>query len=60
MSFTRQLASVVAVAVFSSAQADIINVGRGDSIQDAIDASMDGDEIVVATLKVFVARPAGK
>ena len=35
MSFTRQLASVVAVAVFSSAQ-DIINVGPGDSIQNAI------------------------
>ncbi len=48
MSFTRQLASVVAVAVFSSAHADIINVGPGDSIQDAIDAAMDGDEIVVA------------
>ncbi len=62
MSFTRQLASVVAVAVFLSAQADIINVdvncpGPGDgselnpycSIQTAIDnAAMEGDEIVVA------------
>ena len=48
MSFTRQLASVFAVAMFSSAQADVINVGPGDSIQDAINAAMDGDEIVVA------------
>ena len=48
MSFTRQLACVVAVVVFSSDQADISNVGPGDSIQDAIDAAMDGDEIVVA------------
>ncbi len=48
MSFNRRLASVVAVAAFSSAQADIINVGPGDSIQDAIDVAMDGDEIIVA------------
>ncbi len=39
---------VVAALAFSSAQADIINVGPGDSIQDAIVAAMDGDEIVVA------------
>ena len=48
MSFTRSLAGVLAVAVFSSAQADIINVGPGDAIQDAIDAAKDGDEIIVA------------
>ncbi len=48
MSYLRQLACVFAVAVFSSARAVIINVGPGDSIQDAINAAMDGDEIVVA------------
>ncbi len=55
MSFTRNLASVFAVVVFSSAQADIINVGPGDSIQDAIVAAMDGDEIVVAPSTYFEA-----
>ncbi len=39
---------LVALLAVSSAQADIINVGPGDSIQDAIVAAMDGDEIVVA------------
>ena len=42
----RQIVAVV--GLFSSAQADIINVGPGDSIQDAIVAAVDGDEIVVA------------
>ena len=32
----------------TTASADIINVGPGDSIQAAIDAAVDGDEIVVA------------
>ncbi len=32
----------------ASGSADIINVGPGDSIQAAIDAAVDGDEIVVA------------
>ena len=63
MSFTRQLASVVAVALFSSAQAGfVIHVdvgncpGPGDgseldpycSIQTAIDNAADTDEIIVA------------
>ncbi len=62
MSFTRQLACVFAVAVFSSAQADTIYVdddncpvrGSGTladpfcSIQDAINNAVDADEIVVA------------
>ena len=48
MSFIRPLAVVLAVAVFTTARADIINVGPGDSIQDAIDIALAGDEIVVA------------
>ncbi len=44
----RQIVIVAVVGLFSSAQADIINVGPGDSIQDAINAAMDGDELVVA------------
>ena len=39
---------LVALLAVSSAQADIINVGPGDSIQAAIVAAVDGDEIVVA------------
>ena len=39
---------LVALLAVSSAQADIINVGPGDSIQTAIDNAVDGDEIVVA------------
>ncbi len=31
-----------------NAAAGIINVGSGDSIQAAIDAAVDGDEIIVA------------
>jgi hypothetical protein len=45
-----KLSSIVAVAAMfsSAAHAVIINVSPGDSIQTAIDAAADGDEIVVA------------
>lgn len=43
-----RLSIVAAFGLLSPAQAGIINVGPGDSIQDAIDAAVDGDEIVVA------------
>ncbi len=51
---TRHTAAVtvlLAAAVVPAANADIIYVGPGDSIQRAIDAAMDGDEIVVALLE---------
>ena len=40
--------ALVALLAVSTAQADTINVGPGDSIQTAIDNAVDGDEIVVA------------
>ncbi len=43
-----KLLAAVTVLAVSTAQADTINVGPGDSIQDAIVAAMDGDEIVVS------------
>ncbi len=43
----RSALAVVAVTMGGTAVADIINVGPGDSIQAAIDAAVDGDEIVV-------------
>ncbi len=48
MSHSRLITVIAALAVSSVVLADIINVGPGDSIQDAIDAAMDGDEIIVA------------
>ncbi len=48
---TQHIAAVtvlLAAAVVPVANADIINVGPGDSIQDAINAAMNSDEIVVA------------
>ena len=44
----RQIVIVAVVGLFSSAQADTINVGPGDSIQAAIIAAVDGDEIAGA------------
>ena len=42
------LGLAAAAVLASSSYAAIINVGPGDSIQAAIDAAEDGDEIVVA------------
>ena len=39
---------LVALLAVSTAQADVINVGPGDSIQTATDTAVDTDEIVVA------------
>ena len=39
---------VLVALLFSSAQADTINVGPGDSIQTAIDNAVDADAIIVA------------
>ncbi len=44
----RSALAVVVVTMGGTAVADIINVGPGDSIQAAIDAAVDGDEIIVA------------
>ena len=44
---------LVALLTVSSAQADTINVGPGDSIQTAIDYAVDTDEIVVASGTCF-------
>ena len=44
----RRVVAVVAVTMGGTAVAEIINVGPGDSIQAAINAAMDGDEVVVA------------
>ena len=44
----RSVVALVAVTMGGTTVADIINVGPGDSIQAAIDAAVDGDEIIVA------------
>ncbi len=44
----RSALAVVAVTMGSTAVADIINVGPGDSLQAAINAAVNGDEIIVA------------
>ncbi len=48
MRSTCLLACVVTLSVSPSVPAGVIEVGPGDSIQDAIVAAVDGDEIVVA------------
>ena len=48
MLMLRSALAVVTVTLGGTAVADIIIVGHGDSIQAAIDAAVDGDEIVVA------------
>ena len=42
------LAGITVGVLGGAASGDVINVGPGGSIQAAIDAAQDGDEIVIA------------